>query len=296
MARCLGLVGLVLLLAACSGNVATPVSAGLSLRFYGNGVGDIDRVKIRIDEPADALPGPPIDVGAADFTIEFWMRALASENQAGPVACGASNSWINGNIIIDRDRFNQDRAYGISIAGGLILYGIDGEATGSRTVCSATNVLDGGWHHIAVQRRRSDGRMWLFVDGVMEAVEDGPGGDVSYPDDGIPGNFCGGPCDNSDPFIVLGAEKHDAGPAYPSFSGWLDELRFSDVLRYAGNFTPPTAPYVNDASTVGLFHFEEGVGGVVLDGSFAAGGPSDGDVMLGGTPAGPEWSPLTPFN
>ena len=58
----------------------------------------------------------------------------------------------------------------------------------------------------------------------------------------------------------------------------------------------PTAPFVNDASTVGLFHFEEGAGGVVLDGSFAAGGPSDGDLMLGGTPVGPEWSALTPFN
>ena len=47
---------------------------GYSLRFFGNGSNDIDRVKIPIDDPATALPGPPIDVGAADFTIEWWMK------------------------------------------------------------------------------------------------------------------------------------------------------------------------------------------------------------------------------
>jgi hypothetical protein len=157
-------------------------------------------------------------------------------------------------------------------------------------------VLDGQWHHIALQRRRADGWMWLYVDGVLEAEVDGPDGDVSYPDDGVPGDYCGGPCDNSDPFIVIGAEKHDAGPAYPSFAGWFDELRLSTTLRYGSNFTPPTAPFSTDVDTAALYHFDEGSGTVAADSSGAAGGPSNGELRVGGTPTGPQWSTDTPFS
>ncbi|MEW6569468.1 MAG: M23 family metallopeptidase, partial [Chloroflexota bacterium] len=45
-----------------------------SLRFYGNGYGDLDRVKILIDAPAR-----PADVGATDFTLEWWMKAFAAD-------------------------------------------------------------------------------------------------------------------------------------------------------------------------------------------------------------------------
>jgi hypothetical protein len=73
----------------------------LSLRFFGHGVSDIDRVKIPVDDPdLPDDPGPPADVGAGDFTLEFWMRANAGENTAvrspaGPTSTGstATSSW-----------------------------------------------------------------------------------------------------------------------------------------------------------------------------------------------------------
>ncbi len=278
------------------GMAATPSAhAASSLRFHGNGAGDIDRVKIRVDDPATSLPGPPADVGATDFTIEFWMKAGAAENTAAAVGCGDNIAWIYGNIVMDRDRFNQDRKFGLSVAGGVLVFGVSGDGTGDRTLCGTTTVLDGRWHHVAVQRRRSDGWMWLFVDGRREADEDGPDGDVSYPDDGVPGDYCGGPCLNSDPFLVFGAEKHDAGSAFPSYGGWLDEIRLSDVLRYSSDFTPGAVPFVPDANTVALYHLDEGAGDLVGDSSGAAGGPSDGERRFGGSPAGPEWSAET-FN
>ena len=44
----------------------------------------------------------------------------------------------------------------------------------------------------------------------------------------------------SDPFLVIGAEKHDAGSLYPSYRGWIDEVRLSTVRRYTGSgFTRP---------------------------------------------------------
>jgi hypothetical protein len=270
-------------------------ASGASLRFHGNGVNDIDRVKIRVDDPLTDLPGPPADVGATDFTIEFWMRARAADNSAPPVACGANIDWIYGNILLDRDRYNQDRKFGLSIAGGRVVFGVSGDGAGDRTICGATGVLDDAWHHVAVQRRRSDGWMWLYVDGVLQSQANGPDGDISYPDDGVPGNFCGGPCVNSDPFLVFGAEKHDAGSAFPSYSGWLDEVRLSTTLRYSANFTPSATPLVPDGLTAALYHLDEGAGDVIGDTSGASGGPSDGERRFGGSPAGPEWSSDTPF-
>jgi hypothetical protein len=271
---------------------ATFAADASSLRFFGNGVNDIDRVKVRIDNPADANPGPPADVGATDFTIEFWMRA-ASGNDAGTVSCGANVDWILGNVIIDRDRFAQDRKFGISMAGGRIVFGVSGAGTGDRTICGTTDLRDSQWHHVAVQRRRSDGFMWLYVDGQQQASANGPDGDISYPDDGIPGSFCGGPCTDSDPFLVFAAEKHDVGSTYPSFSGWLDEIRLSAVLRYSANFSPPTAPFTADASTAALYRFDEGAGDFIGDSAF--GGASPGVRRYGGSPAGPEWSTASPF-
>jgi hypothetical protein len=268
-----------------------------SLRFHGHGVDapGLDRVKIAIDDPDTDAPGPPADVGAEDFTIELWLRAEPGSNQSEPVECGPNLAWIYGNIVLDRDRYNQDRKFGLSLAGGRPVFGVSGEGTGDQTICGDGDLRDGAWHHLAVQRRRSDGRMWLFVDGIRVAEQDGPDGDVSYPDDGVPGDFCGGPCLASDPFLVLAAEKHDAGADYPSFDGWLTGLRLSTVLRYTDDFTPPTAPFTTDPDTAALYRFDEGRGTVLGDGSGAAGGPSDGVLHVGGDPSGPEWSSESPW-
>ena len=103
-------------------------AAGHSLRFFGAGAGDIDRVKIQIDDPVTALPGPPADVGATDFTLEFWLMASAAQNTAPAVACGANQAWTAGNVVVDRDRFGADRKFGVAIAGGKVVFGVSGDA------------------------------------------------------------------------------------------------------------------------------------------------------------------------
>lgn len=275
-------------------------SAQSSLRFHGNGVNapDQDRVKIPIDDPGNNNPGPPADIGSQDFTIEFWLKGNGTDNPSSSTNCGANINWIYGNIILDRDRYNQDRKFGVSVAGGFLIFGVSGDGTGNRTICSASNLLDDEWHHIALQRRRSDGYLWMYIDGILESDADGPGGDISYPDDGTPCSTCcgGNNCNQSDPYLVLGAEKHDAGASYPSFSGFLDELRLSSALRYTGNFTVPTSPFTPDMHTAALYHFDEGGGSTLTDHSGATGGPSNGTVVYGGNPAGPVWSTDTPFS
>jgi len=86
--------------------VVSFASQNYSLRFHGNGINDIDRVKIQIDNPNNTKAGPPADIGSDDFTIEFWMRAAAAENTAAAVVCGNNTNWRHGNVLLDRDRLN----------------------------------------------------------------------------------------------------------------------------------------------------------------------------------------------
>ena len=271
--------------------VTTSGDAGSALQFFGNGIAapDRDRVKILIDGYGTGDNSDfPVDVGAEDFTIEFWMNASAQDNNAGAVNCGANENWIRGNIVLDRDRYNQGRKYGLSIAGSSLVFGVSGQ-NGQRTICGTTSVVDGNWHHVVIQRRRSDGLMQIYVDGFIDAEADGPNGDISYPDNAVPGNHCNGRCYDSDPYLVIGAEKHDAGAAYPSYAGLIDEMRISNTLRYSGTFNRPTAPFVRDANTLALYHFDEGSGQIVHDDLQTVDGPRDGVIRFGGNPIGPVW-------
>jgi hypothetical protein len=264
---------------------AAPSAAQFSLRFFGNGAAapDLDRVKIRLD-----APHRPVDVGAGDFTVEWWMKALPGENDTAGCFSGLDN-WISGNILFDRDIYGagDHGDWGVSLVGGQIAFGV-ADTSGGGGICSATSVDDGVWHHVAVTRRQVDGRLRIWIGGMLEGEGSGPSGNVSYRD--------GRPTDSpADPFLVLGAEKHDVGLAYPSFSGFVDELRVSTVERYTSSFAVPKAPFANDGATAALYHFDEGAGNTVADSSGAPGGPSHGERRFGGSPAGPLWSTDTPF-
>jgi len=91
---------------------------------------------------------------------------------------------------------------------------------------------------------------------------------------------------------VIGAEKHDAGAAYPSLNGYLDEFRLSNNLRYTANFTPPTQAFAADINTTLLYHFDEGSGTTTSD---SATNPLDAAVQYGGSPAGPLWVADSPL-
>jgi hypothetical protein len=262
-----------------------------SLRFYGHGANapDLDRVKIKIDNPT-----VPADIGAADFTLEWWMKANSGDNTSGNCIAGV-DQWIYFNIMFDRDINGQGDFgdFGVSLAGnGRLAYGVSVGSNGAG-LCSTSNVANGQWRHVAVTRRLSDGQMTIFVDGQLETQIDGPDGDASYRN----GRTTSWP--NSDPYLVIAAEKHDVGTDYPSFEGWIDEVRLSKTIRYSANFTRPSAPFSSDSNTVALYHFNEGPAGActgtVLDSSGASGGPSNGVCKYGGSsPTGPVYSTDTP--
>lgn len=258
-----------------------------SLKFLGSGGSDplqqdIDRVIIPLDGPHR-----PVDVGM-DFTIEFWMKAIPGDNMAEN--CGAEE-WYYGNVIIDRDVFGPGDYgdYGIVICNRNIVFGVERLNNGSKGVVGNIVVDDGEWHHIAVTRQSSNGAMRLYVDGILDAsiASSNATGDVSYRN-GRTTNY------PDDPYLVFGAEKHDY-PGSLYYKGWLDEVRISDVIRYSTNFSRPTAPFSTDGNTVALYHFNEGAGNTLYDSAEATGGPSDGIILYGGSPQGPQWSTDSPF-
>lgn len=251
-----------------------------SIRFYGNGATDIDRIKIPIDNPPK-----PVDVGG-DFTIEFWMKANAGENTAS--VCDASQ-WYFSNIIVDRDVDGSGDYgdYGIGLGNRKLMVGVERLSNGPQGVCGNTIVDNGLWHHIAVTRKASNGEIKLFVDGVLDGSlpTSSASGDISYRDNRPTAQ------PNSDPYLVLGAEKHDY-PGSLYYKGWIDEFRISNVIRYTSNFSVPQDPFAVDAQTLALYHFNTGNGTLVLD----ALNLSNGIMKLGGSPVGPVWSNDTPFD
>lgn len=258
----------------------TPPGTNRSLRFYGAGTGQIDRVRVPLGGTTQA------NVGATDFTVEFWIKGALADNPAS--GCSTANdAWINGHIVIDRDVYNAGDYgdFGISLLGGTVAFGASKGSSGA-TVCGNTTVLDGAWHHVAVTRQSSNGRMRIWVDGALDAqnASSPVTGNVAY----RTGRSTSFP---ADPTLVFGAEKHDAGSAYPSFDGFLDEVRLSTSLRYAANFTRPSGRFTVDAATAALWHFDEGTGTAVAD----AKGTSPGTLLVGGSPAGPMWATDVPF-
>ena len=274
-----------------------------SLRFYGNGSGDIDRLSIPITDLDPQLSsGPPADIGFFDFSLEWWMKTDPGANPAPAIICGANDNWKDGNILFDRSRSTGTKEWGVSIADGKIAFGVSGAPGQQYTLCSSANIDDGDWHHILIQRNRYDsshgyfdGQLWLFVDGVLQGTVVGPADDISYPDGATIPSTCGDSgtqyC-SDDPNLLIGASKYNSGQA---FSGWIDDVRFSWWIRHLENFTPPIQPLTIDSLTVGLLNFNEGSGDVIYDTGGYDGGTSNGWVRYGGSPAGPVWTTIVPF-
>ncbi len=264
------------------------LEAGGSLRFFGNGstAPGLDRVAVSMEPD-----GSPVNIGAGDFTLELWLKS-ATGNDSPAECIDVNEAWIDGNILLDRDTFGDgDHGdFGLSMMSGRLAFGISRGSEGT-TVCGSTDLRDGHWHHVAITRDVNSGQVQLWLDGVLDAQGSGPVGDVSY----RVGRPTPWPWDS---FLILGAEKHDVGEHdvgqdYPSWSGWLDELRLSVGQRYATSFTPDQQ-LLPDADTVALYRFDEGEGSIVFDESGQSGGPSHGDRRLGGSPAGPCWSEDVP--
>ncbi|MGD2163767.1 MAG: LamG domain-containing protein, partial [Anaerolineales bacterium] len=274
-----------------------------SLRFNGNSSSEVDRVKIPIDDPNRTNPGPAMDLGFHDFVIEFWIKTDAGGNSAPAITCGPNSNWKSGNLVFNRSRSTGRHEWGISLADGLVAFGVTNSSGSGYTLCSTQRIDDGTWHHVAVQRNRwdassgaySDGQLWLFVDGELQGTVVGPTGDLSYPDDAPVGTNCGSGSETcvDDSYLVIGGGKNSTGLP---FKGWIDDIRVSAWLRYFEDFEVPTSVHPKDSLTIALHRFDTGIGNVAYETGGYDSGTSNGWLYIGGSPGGPEWSLDTPFS
>ena len=276
-----------------SGLLLLPVVCGAqgsqhALRFFGTGVGPPgfqDRALIPLD---DNTNGPnasaPADLGNGSFTMEWWMRGRLADNassNSGGDQTFSDNRWIEGHIILDRDIWcGSERKFGVSIAGGYVRFGLSpgdppGADAGNRTIEGNVQTLNDAWRHVAVVRDAAAGAIRIYVDGALDYQSaDGLSyADLSYPDAGIPvtGDCGTGQLTPYGWYLVVAAEKHDAGAAYPSFNGYVDELRLWNTARTAGQISSNRYLVIptNTAGLVGYYRFEEGSGTNLADSSAA---------------------------
>ncbi len=274
-----------------------------ALRFYGTGVGppgQQDRVRIPVDDNVPGAGSWGVDVGAGSFTLEFWIRGQLADNNTSSAGGDIelwNYSWIDGNIVLDRDVWcGTERKWGVSIAGGRVRFGTgtgDSGPDANHTLEGSSIVLDGTWHHVAVVRDQLSGRKRIYVDGALdfESSAGASTADLSYPDGGIPvtpGQCYPGQLTAWGWYLVLAAEKHDAGAQWPSFNGYLDEVRIWNLARTGFQIqrTYRRVLAANASGLVGAYRFEEG-SGTQLASSASIPGPSGG--LIAGVPGNGEW-------
>lgn len=158
----------------------------------------------------------PIVPESTPFTLECWFNADVVDN----------NSWI----ITQYDDAPTNGRNIISLNNEKIRYFFDDgniESTGS--------VSQNTWHHVAVVRDENN-EFRIYLDGVQ------------------------GQSQTSTQLLYQGRNtyigKGVGGSNDRYFDGHIDEVRISNTVRYTANFTPSTAPFVNDANTLLLLHMD----------------------------------------
>jgi hypothetical protein len=132
---------------------------------------------------------------------------------------------------------------------------------------SKINEIPVGWHHVAAvydnEFTESEDTLAIYLDG--DRVAYSPEGTIQIDlTPGIP---------NSIRKLEIGGVQGGQG-----FYGYLEEIQLSSVVRYSGaTYTVPTEPFVADADTRALWHFDETPGSTAF-----ADASSYGNNLIGG--------------
>ena len=162
------------------------------------------------------------DLPTHDFTVDFWFNpnsfsASGSGNGRPIMGNFARNNWECRWVIFVSQYQGNTKKWGFNWNDG----------TNQFLVVSTTELTANTWSHLAVTYEKSTRTMCLYINGVKDKEQvatfemTGPG--PSQPQTFSVGNWM---------------SNYNYAPL-----GYIDEVRISDVIRYDGNFTPPTQPY-----------------------------------------------------
>jgi len=178
------------------------------------------------------LPASRLAFGTGNWTIEGWYRSSTTSGDQYLMNFKVPTSQISG--IADIDSGNGH--WGINIyqnnwrAGAFNNKLVGGVGSGVNTGIDTTT-----WHHFALVRDSST-TLKYYIDGTQ-----------------IGSTVTLSSSDNFTPSIAYIGSFYFS-TTNTSWNGYLDEIRISNTARYTANFTAPTAPFQNDASTLLLLH------------------------------------------
>ena len=149
----------------------------------------------------------------SDFTIECWFNTvdtavdkilIIKERPTTGIVLAVTHE--NGNLKVRMDD-TPDNTFEVNI------------------LTTGLTLNDGAWHHVALVRNGTT--VTIYIDGTAW---------------GTTGTFSGALYNSTGPWSIGGLYGSD-GIVYTGLTGWIDEIRFSDIARYTTNFTPATSAF-----------------------------------------------------
>lgn len=154
-------------------------------------------------------------VGTGNFTVEAWVYStITSSNEK----CIFETRPIGGS--------SAGWMFRNSGTDSFLLY------ANNTNFLTISNRINNQWQHIAIVR--SAGVVYVYVDGILRNSA------------GLTTNF-------SSTFFRLGGFTDDSSTTQ-SYQGYIDSVRYSNVVRYGSNFAVPTGEYASDANTLLLLN------------------------------------------
>jgi hypothetical protein len=202
----------------------------------------IDDTGSRLPINVDEIFGGELDTAQTQFGSASWYQdaefdgfTITDESTIKNIGTGnyTIECWVR-----RQDNPSKTQATIFDFVSGIskLFYN---ESTNQLTFSTqSTNRITGGslslntWTHVAITR--SSGTVSLYINGTQSGS--------SYSSD--TGDF------NNITQVLIGCDSNGLN----SWVGHIDELRISNIARYTGNFTAPTAEFTNDANTLMLFH------------------------------------------
>lgn len=149
-----------------------------------------------------------INLGSANFTIEFWLNS--SSDEGGYPGLVAVDSGLTGDYA------------GLVITKAGVFVTFNGSSWGIFAASLGT-INDGTWRHIAVVR--SGASLYCFNNGVLQST-----------------TSIASAIFDKGPALIVGkkADNFNTGTSY------IDDIRITNgIARYTSNFTPPSAAFPN---------------------------------------------------
>ncbi len=148
---------------------------------------------------------------SGNFTIEFWMKT--------PQVGESASHWYDGIGLIDAGLPGYRDDFGVSLVGSKLAFGVGTASTFQDvTIFSTSNVNTDSWVHIAVTRDYQNGRIAIYVNGVLEASATAGTSNLD---------------DNNN--ILIGTNSDWLGVIPRHYEGSLDDIRIWNVVRNASD-------------------------------------------------------------